>query len=91
MAGGVYFLVGLPLTLRGFRRGMAAVGGAPSRSPALFGMSALAGMTGQAFALACAIGWPATAIPTLYLTALIGTLGIGAVNFTGFVFTIDKA
>ena len=35
--------------------------------------------------VACAAGFPTSAVPTFYLIALTGTLAIGALNFLGFV------
>jgi hypothetical protein len=34
--------------------------------------------------VACAAGFPRSAVPTLYLIALTGSLAIGALNFLGF-------
>jgi hypothetical protein len=42
-------------------------------------------------ALACAVGRPTVAVPTDYLMALSGTLGIAAINFVGFVVDHEPA
>lgn len=90
-SGGIFLLVGTPLTVRGYRRGFTAARDSLSRSPTLIAVSTLVGGSSLAFGLACAVGAPAAVVPTYYLAALICTLGIAAFNFTGFVFAIEKA
>jgi len=88
-AGALFLLVGAPLTVRGFRRAIAnrRRTGRPAR-PAVTGLSFVAGAAGLGFSLACAIERPESAVPTYYLGAILGILGISAVNFAGFVFAI---
>ena len=87
-AGALSLLVGAPLTVRGFRRAIASRRtGRPAR-PAVTALSFAAGTAGLGFSLACAIGRPESVVPTYYLGAILGILGISAVNFAGFVFAI---
>jgi hypothetical protein len=81
----VSFLAGfLPLTVRGFHRFRVAHGDqGPSSSP-LLGATYLVSATALAAGVGCAVGVPRSAVPTLYLVALAGTLAIGAFNFLGF-------
>jgi len=81
----VSFLAGfIPLTINGLHRFRVASGGsALSSSPLLFG-TYLASATTLVAAVGCSVGLPGSAVPTLYLVALAGTLAIGALNFLGF-------
>ena len=89
-AGGLFFLVGAPLTVRGFRRGIATrQKGRPLSVPMTI-LTSIAGLAGLGFSLACVVGIPSAQVPTFYLGAIIGILGISAVNFAGFVFAINS-
>ena len=81
----VFFLAGfIPLTVRGFRRFRVAHG-APALSPSpLTGATYIVSATALVAGVGCAVGLPRSAVPTLYLVALAGTLAIGAFNFLGF-------
>ncbi len=89
-AGGLFLLVGAPLTVRGFRRAMATRQAGRRDQPTLAGLSIIAGTAGLGFSLACVVGRPESAVPTYYLGAILGILGISAVNFAGFVFAINN-
>ncbi len=90
ISGALFLAVGAPMTLRGFRRARTAARHVESQMhPVMAALSIGAGLASLCLALACAIGVPATSIPTYYVGALTGTLGIAAINFTGFVFAID--
>jgi hypothetical protein len=81
----VSFLAGfIPLTVRGFRRFRVAHGGAALSSSPLLGATYLVSVTALVAGVGCAVGLPRSAVPTLYLVALAGTLAIGALNFLGF-------
>jgi len=82
----IAFLAGfIPLTAMGFRRFRVAAGGsAIQASGPLGGATYLASATALLAGVACALGFPTSAVPTLYLIALTGTLAIGALNFLGF-------
>jgi len=82
---GFSFLAGfIPLTLNGIYRFRIASGGsALSSSPVLVG-SYLVAATTLVAAVGCSVGFPRSAVPTLYLVTLAGTLAIGALNFLGF-------
>lgn len=88
-AGGLFLLVGAPLSVRGFRRAIATRHARTPSQPAFTALSSVAGLAGLGFSLACVIGRPAISVPTYYLGAIIGILGISAVNFAGFVFAIN--
>ena len=88
LAGALFLLGGAPLSVRGFRRARATRDTDKALQPGLTGLSLVAGTAGLGFSLACVIGVPTASVPTYYLGALLGTLGIAAVNFAGFVFTI---
>ena len=80
----VAFLAGfIPLTVRGFRRFRIAHGGPALGSSPLLGATYLASATALVAGVGCAVGIPRSAVPTLYLVALAGTLAIGALNFLG--------
>lgn len=82
----IAFLMGLiPFTVMGFRRFRRASGtSAILMSGPLSGATYLTSGTAVVAGVACASGFPASAVPTLYLIALAGTLAIGALNFLGF-------
>ena len=81
----VSFLAGfIPLTVRGFHRFRVAHGGPAMSSSPLLGATYLVSVTALVAGVACAVGLPRSAVPTLYLVALAGTLAIGALNFLGF-------
>jgi len=88
IAGSLFLLVGAPLTVRGFRRASAARPTAASVDPVLGSLSIVAGLGSVSFSLACVVGVPGSSVPTYFLGALVGTLGIAAINFTSFVFAI---
>jgi len=90
IAGGLFLLVGAPLSARGFHRAMAGRDRGRSMQPALAILSFIAGAAGLGFSFACALGRPEAFVPTYYFGALIGILGISAVNFAGFVFAINN-
>lgn len=81
----VSFLAGfIPLTVQGIHRFRVASGGSTlSSSPLLVGTYLVAATTLVA-GVACSVGLPRSAVPTLYLVALASTLAIGALNFLGF-------
>ena len=80
------FLAGfIPFTAMGFRRFRLAAGASAIRALGpLGGAIYLASATALVAGVACALGFPRSAVPTLYLIALTGTLAIGALNFLGF-------
>jgi hypothetical protein len=81
----VFFVVGfVPLTVRGFRRFRIARGGPALGSSLLLGATYLVSVAALIAGVGCAVGLPRSAVPTLYLVALAGTLAIGALNFLGF-------
>ena len=73
----------VPLTVRGFHRGFTS--GQTASHPLMTAGSIFMGAVGLGSGLACAIGIPASLVPTYYLMALAGTLGIASINFVGFV------
>src|SRR6185436_19860042 len=83
----IVFLAGfIPLTAMGFRRFRLATGTSVIREAGpLGGATYLVSGAALIAAVACAAGFPTSAVPTLYLIALTGTLAIGALNFLGFV------
>ena len=89
-SGGLFFLVGAPLTFMGFRRAIATRTRGETNRPVLTTLMLVASAAGLGFSLACVIGIPTSAIPTYYMAALTGILGISAINFIGFVFAIDE-
>lgn len=85
-AGAVVFVVaGVPLTLRGFRRGLRSRERPARERPGLLLYAAFSGSVGLGAMMLCAAGHPEPLVPTYYLAGLAGTLGIGAVNFVSFV------
>jgi uncharacterized membrane protein YhaH (DUF805 family) len=82
----IVFLAGfIPFTALGFRRFRLAAGkSAIQMSAPLGGVTLLVAATALVAGVACAAGIPTSAVPTLYLIALTGTLAIGALNFLGF-------
>ena len=87
-AGGLFLICGTPLTFHGFRRAIDAQQSERRVSPVLSGLNVIGGLMGLGLSLACVIGRPVEFVPTFYLGAIIGILGISAVNFTGFVFAM---
>ena len=82
----IAFLTGfIPLTVLGFRRFRLAAGTSVIQvSGPLGGVAYLVSAAALVAGVACAVGLPTSAVPTLYLIALTGTLAIGALNFLGF-------
>lgn len=82
----IAFLAGLiPFTAMGFRRFYLAAGTSAIQGSGPVGVATyLASASALVAGVACAAGFPASAVPTLYLIALTGTLAIGALNFLGF-------
>jgi hypothetical protein len=82
----IAFLAGfIPLTAMGFRRFRLAAGTSVIQETGpLGGATYLASGAALVAALTCASGFATSAVPTLYLIALSGTLAIGALNFLGF-------
>lgn len=80
------FLAGfIPFTAMGFRRFRLAAGTSVIQvSRALGGATYLVSGAALVAGVACAAGFPTSAVPTLYLIALTATLAIGALNFLGF-------
>jgi hypothetical protein len=82
----IVFLAGfIPFTAMGFRRFRLAAGKSLIQETGPMGgatylVSGAALMAG----VACAAGFPTSAVPTLYLITLTSTLAIGALNFLGF-------
>jgi hypothetical protein len=89
-AGALFLLVGAPLTVRGFRRAAATRRSGRPFQPVLGGLNVIGGLAGLGFSLACVIGRPESSVPTYYLGAILGILGISAINFAGFVFAINE-
>jgi hypothetical protein len=89
-AGGLFLLVGAPLTVRGFRRATVTRRTGRPLQPMLASLNLIGGLAGLGFSLACVIGRPESSVPTYYLGAILGILGISAVNFAGFVFAINE-
>jgi hypothetical protein len=89
LSGFLFLLGGVPLSIHGFRRATKARNDQRSMQPVLMTLSLAAGLAGLSFSLACVVGQPAELVPTYYFGALLGTLGIAATNFAGFVFSID--
>ena len=79
----VVFLTGLiPLGVRGFLRFRAASG--VSRPNLLMGGTYVTTILSFVSGVACVLGLGGAIVPTLYLTALVSALAIGAFNFVGF-------
>ena len=85
----VVFLVGLiPLGIRGFRRFREASG--VSRPNLLMTGTWLTTIISLASGVACVLGLGGAIVPTLYLTALVSALAIGAFNFVGFAVALGN-
>jgi fermentation-respiration switch protein FrsA (DUF1100 family) len=90
LAATVLAIAGTPLTIRGYRRGMALQTPKPGQSPIIRWVGFPFGILSLGFAVACVVGLPQPIVPTYYLASLTGTLGIAALNFIGFVYAIDE-
>ena len=90
IAGTLFLLAGAPLSIHGFRRSIKTRKADRASQPILTVLSLIGGSAGLFFSLACVIGRPPEMLPTYYFGALLGTLGIAAINFAGFVFSIDE-
>jgi hypothetical protein len=82
----IVFLAGfIPFTFMGFRRFRLAAGTSVIQETGpLGGATYLASGAALVAGVACAAGFPTSAVPTLYLIALTSTLAIGTLNFLGF-------
>ena len=82
----IVFLAGfIPFTVMGFRRFRLASGTSVIQETGpMGGATYLVSGAALVAGVACAAGFPTSAVPTLYLIALTGTLAIGALNFLGF-------
>jgi hypothetical protein len=80
------FLAGfIPLTAMGFRRFRLAAGTSVIQQVGWLGVATyLVSAAALVAGVTCAAGLPRSAVPTLYLIAMSGTLAIGALNFLGF-------